>query len=79
MQEPSSRILQIIPAEGWKAHYKNEDEAADFIEPIVCFALVEETDTNGKKKQTVLPMSWSDYEVDFCENTGNFSKISYQQ
>jgi len=78
MQEPSSRILQIIPAEGWKAHYKNKDEA-DFVEPVVCFALVEETDINGKKKQTVLPMSWSEYEVDFCEKISNFSEISHQQ
>ena len=78
MQEPSSQILQIIPAEGWKAHYKVEGEI-DSLEPIVCFALVEETDTDGKKKQAVLPMSWSEYEVDFCEKIGNFSEISYQK
>ncbi len=78
MQEPSSRILQIIPAKGWTAHYKTEGEI-DSLEPIVCFALVEETDTNGKTTQTVLPMSWSEYEVDFCERISNFSEISYQQ
>jgi hypothetical protein len=33
------KILQIIPADGWEAIFKNDE--GTFTEPIVCLALVE--------------------------------------
>src|SRR6266446_17396 len=40
MDEGPVKILQIIPADGWRAHYRNEP-GPDGVEPVVCFALVE--------------------------------------
>ena len=71
------KILQILPAAGWHAHFKGEGEP-DFVAPLVCFALVEVTDDRGSKTQQVRAMSWCDPYVEFCEDEKNFSRLSHE-
>jgi hypothetical protein len=74
MRDEVIRILQLIPAEGWWAHYKN-DAGSDTLESVVCFALVEVTE-HGEKRQEVRPMSSSPAGIEFCQGKSNFSDIS---
>ena len=68
------KILQIIPAEGWFALYRNEGQP-DEREAVVCFALVETKEERGQIRWDVRPMSWCDGYVDFCDTISNFSGI----
>ena len=40
-----TKILQVIPADGWSAQYEEEDDI-----PLVCFALVQDIDEAGAMK-----------------------------
>ncbi len=64
------KILQMMPAEGWYAFFKDEDESLNF-EPLVCFALTENTDGETE----VRPMFWQDNYVDFADDYDNFEGI----
>ncbi len=75
MSEGPVKILQIMPADGWKAHYRSDGQA-DVTELIVCFALVELLD-RGERTQEVRPMSRSDAGVHFCQDAPNFHRISH--
>lgn len=67
------KILQIIPAEGWFAVHRGENDQ-EALDPLVCFALVEITE-DGKSMRTVRPMSWADDMVDFSDEADTFSGI----
>ena len=41
MQIEQKKILQIVPAEGWIAWYKDESGTELYQDPLVCWALVE--------------------------------------
>lgn len=69
MQEPRPcRIIQIIPAEGWFAKYRNDDGSV-FYSPLVCFALVEEK--NGHTFVRGMDADSSGI-IDFADEPQNF-------
>ena len=39
---------QIIPAQGWRAIYKNMDTKEIIIKPVICFSLVEHTQSKDR-------------------------------
>lgn len=67
MSEPTENILQIMPAEGWVASFEDEDSL-----PLVCFALVEETDGEGGVATSVRPMASMGDTIAFCDEYPNF-------
>jgi len=70
------KIISIIPANGWFALYEGEKEV--FKSPVVCFALVENTEEEDDRFE-VQPMEYTDLYVDFCENTKNFIGLEYRE
>jgi hypothetical protein len=64
------KIIQMMPADGWYAFFKEEDESLNF-EPLVCFALTENTDGETE----IRPMFWQDSYVDFADDYDNFEGI----
>jgi hypothetical protein len=76
MSEGPVKILQIMPADGWKAHYRTAGQT-DVTERIVCFALVELLE-RGERTQEVRPMSRSDAGVRFCQDAPDFYRISHE-
>ncbi len=67
-KEEEEKILQIIPAEGWYAKFKDEPP---LYSKLVCFALIER---DGGR--CVVPMNYSGY-IDFCEKTEKFVGLVY--
>lgn len=65
------RILQMMPAEGWYAFFRNEEDDSMNFEPLVCFALTE----NSEGETEVRPMFWQDSYVDFADDYDNFEGI----
>lgn len=59
------QVKQIIPAEGWRAVYK-EDDGSLFVQPLCCWAVVDE---NGDT--SVVGMDASDM-VEACDEASNF-------
>ncbi len=57
-----SKILQIMPADGWSASFEDEDSV-----PLVCFALVQDVDENGSPVSSVRPMACVDEVIGFCD------------
>ena len=57
-----SKILQIMPADGWSATFEDEDSV-----PLVCFALVQGSDENGSPISSVRPMACVDEVIGFCD------------
>ena len=57
-----SKILQIMPADGWSALFEDEDSI-----PLVCFALVQDIDENGSPVSSVRPMVCVDEVIGFCD------------
>ena len=57
-----SKILQIMPAGGWSALFKDEDSV-----PLICFALVQDVDENGSPVSSVRPMTCIDEVIGFCD------------
>jgi hypothetical protein len=76
MSEGPVKILQIMPADGWNAHYRNEGKP-EVAERIVCFALVELLE-RGERTQEVRPMSRSGAGVHFCQDAPGFYKVSHE-
>jgi hypothetical protein len=64
------KIVQMMPADGWYAFFKDEDGGMDY-EPLVCFALT----SNAEGETEIRPMSWQDGFVDFCDEYDNFEGI----
>lgn len=77
------RILQIMPAEGWRAWYKDESGTERYQDPLVCWALVEPLpkDLEGLTDQD--PALWryvvgivvdADGESEVASEIANFSR-----
>jgi len=51
------KILQIMPAQGWRAIYRNEVTgcSSDIELPVACFALIEEA-VDGDMGHRIVPM-----------------------
>lgn len=64
------RILQIMPADGWVAEYKDGESG----EPVLCFALVE-FEEDGVKFQEVRPMCPDSSGIAFVDNASNFRTV----
>ncbi len=64
------KILQIIPADGWYAFFKEEEGSLDSA-PLVCFALVENADGGNE----VRPMFWNESQAEFADDYDNFEGI----
>lgn len=64
------KIIQMIPATGWYALFKEEDDSINF-EPLVCFALTENSDGETE----IRPMFWEGGFVDFADDYNNFEGI----
>ncbi len=64
------KIIQMMPADGWYAFFKDEEGALDY-EPLVCFALT----SNAEGETEIRPMSWQDGFVDFCDEYDNFEGL----
>ncbi len=62
------KILQIIPADGWYALYECENET--LLEPLVCFALIED-DNN---EQYIKGMCCDHISIEFADFPNNFVK-----
>jgi hypothetical protein len=62
-----SKILQIMPADGWSALFEDEDSI-----PLVCFALVQDVDENGSPVSSVRPMACVDAAIGFCDEYANY-------
>ncbi|HET19674.1 MAG TPA: hypothetical protein ENO16_03590 [Chromatiales bacterium] len=65
------KIIQMMPAEGWYAFFRNEEDDSLNFEPLVCFALTENSDGETE----VRPMFWQDSYVDFADDYDNFEGI----
>lgn len=66
------RILQLIPAVGWTAVYREAD-GTSFYTPVVAFALVEED--GDADIRYVVPMNVDADGVDFADDASNFDGI----
>lgn len=75
MEEGPVRIIQIMPADGWTAHYRNE-QGADTTDRVVCFALVE-TVEHGEKRQEVRPMTRAGARMQFCQDSAGFRSVTH--
>lgn len=77
MNNTETVISQIMPAEGWFAFYKSNDDEV-LKDRVVCFALT--TVVNGKNSvQEVKPMVWADGDIDFADSAQNFSHIAHER
>lgn len=65
------RIIQMMPAEGWYAFFRDEEDNSLNFEPLVCFALT----VNSASETEVRPMFWQDGYVDFADDYDNFEGI----
>lgn len=69
------KILQIIPADGWVACYKQYNKEIDESQ-LVCWALVE--DEKGNCWVTGLDADDSASGVDFADECDNFKQFKYK-
>ena len=67
-----SKILQIMPADGWSALFEDEDSV-----PLVCFALVQDVDESGSPVSSVRPMACIDEVIGFCDAYETYSGIEH--
>ena len=65
-----SKILQIMPADGWSALFEDEDSV-----PLVCFALVQDVDEDGNVGSSVRPMACIDEVIGFCDEYETYSGV----
>lgn len=74
----SERILQIIPADGWHAKYK-EDDGAIMLCKVMCFALVAVTE-NGDVHEDVRAIDGDDEGLIEFANTlsSNFAGLVHE-
>ncbi|MGC9457812.1 MAG: hypothetical protein ACP5DC_09870, partial [Halothiobacillaceae bacterium] len=66
------KIVQMMPADGWFAVYVDDDDDP-IIEPVVCFALVQDPDGFTE----VRPMTWQGTAVDFADEDEGFVSIEH--
>lgn len=71
MTRPKRKILQVIPAEGWFAVYKENDGSESSVR-LACWALVEETDDEFTDNVVVGMETGYDQSVDFADTAVNF-------
>ena len=71
-EDSEQRIAQIIPATGWGARYK-EDAPDEWLEPIMCFALVE-SKCGDFLTRRVRAMA---ADGDFVDSARNFERLMY--
>ncbi len=71
----TGKILQIMPAVGWRAVYAGKDDgvAGTFEDPLVGFALVELC--NGDREVVALASGGCGDPIDRADQTGNFLVI----
>lgn len=74
--EDQEKILQIIPAAGWYAKY-TDDTAADPLDPVVCFALVE-ISRDGEIWREVRPLGPDGKRIELVDTASNFSTLIYR-
>lgn len=68
----TERMIQIIPADGWHARYKQDDGKIE-LSRLQCFALVERTQERGGPEQTVHGMDADvDGHMEYCDEVSNF-------
>lgn len=68
-----------MPADGWYAKYKNDDGTVNY-DRVVCFALVDNVEPNGKHTQEVRAMD-ADGDggyTDFADQATNFLGLSHE-
>ena len=65
--EHEVKVLQIMPANGWSAVFEDEDNV-----PVVCFALVQGIDEEGKTTSDVRPMACIDDVIEFCDEYDSY-------
>ncbi|WP_288639221.1 hypothetical protein [uncultured Comamonas sp.] len=63
------KIIQIMPAAGWYVTYKDIE---DYFDPVACFALIEEENT-----QMVVPMTSGDGYLDRADQADNYKELVY--
>ena len=66
-----TKILQVIPADGWSAQYEEEDDIS-----LVCFALVQDIDEAGAMTSTIRPMACVDGAIEFCDEYDNYAGVA---
>ena len=66
------KILQMMPAEGWFALFSDEENDI-LMEPLVCFALVEDEDGYTE----IRPMNWQGTAVDYTDEADGFLGIEH--
>lgn len=64
-------ILQIMPAEGWRAVYR-EDDGTLTEYPLVCWALVIEDDERNDRIRYVTGIDAVENQAEFCDEAANF-------
>ena len=64
------KILQIIPANGWCALYKDDNEMLS--DPLICFALIEECDNVRR----IVGMCRDDIYIGVADTSSNFAGYS---
>ena len=67
-----SKILQIMPADGWSALFEDEDSI-----PLVCFALVQGVDESGSPVSSVRPMACVDEVIGFCDEYETYLGVEH--
>lgn len=76
----SRRILQIIPATGIAAAFREDGKECSY--PVICWALVEDTEEDGTMFQWVVGMTIIDGqifldEIDGIESPNGFIRYEY--
>ena len=70
------KIIQIMPAEGWYAKFRDEDGEENYA-LVVCFAIVE-TEEEGHLYRSVRPMySSPEGMIDFADEADSFAGLSH--
>ena len=75
---PKDRILQIIPADGWRARFREEDGRITSSR-IACFALVEVSEPDGTTTEDVraIDIGASGY-AEFVTEAANFAGLVHE-
>lgn len=66
------KILQIIPADGWYAQYRDKKDGL-FAEPIICFALVEDDKDEFRSVVGMIDGGEECGYIEVCSDVSNFT------
>ena len=63
------KILQMIPALGWYAHFQQQDDKYQL--PVICWALIDDDDSGFSMIKGMLPLEgsavlWTPDEIEEC-------------